>query len=111
MIKILKKNHNTILTFIIPLILILIGFTVYKDYGISLDEEITRENGIVTIKYLYEFLFPQSAENLKLIQNVPNLSEYWQKQYGTFFEVLVIATIEILLKVKDFSEIFCRFSG
>ena len=106
MIKILKKNHNTILTFIIPLILILIGFTVYKDYGISLDEEITRENGIVTIKYLYEFLFPQSAENLKLIQNVPNLSEYWQKQYGTFFEVLVITTIEILLKVKDFSEIF-----
>ena len=106
MIKILKKNHNTILTFIIPLILILIGFTVYRDYGISLDEEITRENGIVTIKYLYEFLFPQSAENLKLIQNVPNLNEYWQKQYGTFFEVLVIATIEILLKVKDFSEIF-----
>ena len=38
MIKTFKKNHNTILIFIIPLILVLIGLSIYKDYGVSLDE-------------------------------------------------------------------------
>ena len=57
MIKILKENHNTILIFIIPLILIFIGFAVYRDYGISLDEEISRNNGLVSIKYICDFLF------------------------------------------------------
>ena len=52
MIKILKESRNTILIFIIPLILILIGFAIYRDYGISLDEEISRNNGLVSIKYI-----------------------------------------------------------
>ena len=59
MIKILKENHNTILIFIIPLILILIGFAVYRDYGVSLDEEISRNNGLVSIKYICDLLFPR----------------------------------------------------
>ena len=72
MIKFLKENHNTILIFIIPLILILIGFIVYKDYGISLDEEISRNNGLVSIKYICDFLFPQYSDNFEFFMNILN---------------------------------------
>ena len=107
MIKILKESHNTILIFIIPLILILIGFIVYKDYGISLDEEISRNNGLVSIKYICDFLFPQYSDNFELIKNVPDLKDYGvNKPYGAFFDILLIAIIEIVLEIKNFSEIF-----
>ena len=107
MIKILKENHNTILIFIIPLILILIGLSVYRDYGISFDEEISRNNGLVSIKYICDFLFPNYASNLELIKNVPELKYYgFDKIYGAFFDILLIAIIEILFEIKSFSEIF-----
>jgi len=117
MIKILKENHNTILIFIIPLILILIGFAVYRDYGISSDEEITRNNSLVSIKYIFDVLFPQYTDNFELLKNVPNLRDYdltdaykfpglASSAYGVFFDVLVVAFIEILLEVKNFSDVF-----
>ena len=107
MIKILKENHNTILIFIIPLILIFIGFAVYRDYGISLDEEISRNNGLVSIKYICDFLFPHYADNFELIKNIPDLKNYGvDKVYGAFFDILLITIIEILLEIKNFSEIF-----
>ena len=107
MIKILKENHNTILIFIIPLILILIGYAVYRDYGISLDEEISRNNGLVSIKYICDFLFPHYSDNFELIKNVPDIKNYgFDKIYGAFFDILLIAIIEIFLGIKNFSEIF-----
>ena len=98
MIKILKENHNTILIFIIPLILVLIGFIIYRDYGISLDEEITRNNGLVSIKYICDLFFPQYANNLELIKNVPEIKNYGDGHYGAFFEILTIVITEIFLK-------------
>ena len=93
--KIIKKNHITLITFILPLILILIGFLLHKDYGISLDEEITRNNGLVSIKYIADLFFPQYASNFELIQNIPELKNYSDKQYGTFFEILVIFCLRV----------------
>ena len=107
MIKILRENHNTILIFVIPSILILIGFAVYRDYGVSLDEEISRNNGLVSIKYICDLLFPVYADNLELIKNVPELNEYgFDKIYGPIFDILLIAIIEILLEIKNFSEVY-----
>ena len=105
MSNIIKKKHSTIINFILPLILILIGFIVYKDYGISLDEEITRNNGLISIKYICDFLLPQYSCNFELIKNVPDLKDYSDKQYGVFYEILLIGIIEILLEIENFSEI------
>jgi hypothetical protein len=106
MIKNFKKNYDTILNFIFPLILILIGFILHKDYGISSDEEITRNNGLVSIKYIYNFLFQQYSYSLEIIKNVPDLKDYSDKQYGSFFEIIQIAVIEILFGIKNFAEVF-----
>ena len=106
MITNLKKNNHIIITFILPLVLSLIGFLIYKDYGISFDEEITRNNGLISIKYICDFFFGENNFNLNLIRNLPNLENYTDRQYGTFFEIFLIFVIEILLEIREFSEIF-----
>ena len=75
--------------------LIIIGYILHQDYGISLDEEISRNNGLVSIKYICDFLLPQYTCNFESIKNVPNLKDYSDRQYGVFFEILLIAITEI----------------
>ena len=70
--RIMKKinfHHQGLLIFIF-LLLATLSLNIYKDYGISLDEEITRNNGLVSIKYIVELFFPQYASNFELIQNI-----------------------------------------
>ena len=78
----------------------------HKDYGISSDEEITRNNGLVSIKYIYNFLLQQYSFNLEIIKNVPDLKNYSDRQYGSFLEIIQIAVIEILFGIKNFAEVF-----
>ena len=65
MIKILKENHNTIIIFILPLILFFIGLLIYKDYGISFDEGHHRETG-----RLYYYFLKGFFVNLDLSEKV-----------------------------------------
>ena len=64
MIKILRENHNTILIFVIPLILILIGFAVYRDYqSKSVDNSQVKNSiiysviHIISVYFLYQFVW------------------------------------------------------
>ena len=49
------NNKKNLLTFIFFLTLFFLGYTIYDDYGISIDEDNTRINGFVSLKYLYDF--------------------------------------------------------
>ena len=102
--KILLKEHALlILTF--PFLLIL-GLNIYKDYGISIDEESTRMHGLVSLNYICELFFPDKKFNFQLINNIPDLNSYPFKEYGVFFEIFLILIIEVFLKITEFSEIF-----
>ena len=48
----LKKHLLIILTF--PLLIVL-SVIIYKDYGISIDEESTRMHGLVSLNYISKF--------------------------------------------------------
>ena len=53
-----KNLINNHLLFIILLpILVSLSLVVYKDYGISIDEESTRMHGLVSLNYLCNFFF------------------------------------------------------
>ena len=45
-----KKFKINLLIFFIFLIYFIIGVNIYKDYGISFDENINRDNGFVSLK-------------------------------------------------------------
>ena len=86
--------------------LAVIGYVLHKDYGISLDEESTRFHGIVSLNYICEILFPNQKFEFQINNFIPKLHQYEFREYGVFFEILLIVIIEILFEVKNFTEIF-----
>ena len=49
-----SKFNNNYITYVFFLLFFIVGFNIYKDYGISIDEDNTRINGFVGLKYLFE---------------------------------------------------------
>ena len=81
-----KNLINNHLLFIILLpILVSLSLVVYKDYGISIDEESTRMHGLVSLNYLCNFFFPNTIFEFQSNNIIPELSSYPYKQYGVFF--------------------------
>ena len=86
--------------------LAIIGYILHQDYGVSFDEESTRFHGLVSLNYICELLFPNKKFEFQINNFIPKLDEYEYREYGVFFEILLIAIIEIILQIKNFSEIF-----
>ncbi len=101
MIKAFEKYSNIFLFSII----IFIGLIIYKDYGISIDEKINRYNGLVNLKYIFEF-FSVSYVHEGLFQNVTQLNSYGDKYYGAALEMFNVFFIEILLNKSEINEIY-----
>jgi len=75
-------KHNY-LFIIILIVTFLISFSIYKDFGISIDEESTRYHGLVSLNYIIEvFNF-----NFDPIENIKRLETYEYREYGVFFEI------------------------
>ena len=92
----LKKN---LLIFIYFFLLLIIGFFVFSDYGISIDEDNTRINGFVSLKYIFEIFFPSKIILIDQIINVPSMFD-WREHLGVVFD-LPTAFLEILLQMDD----------
>lgn len=100
----LLNNH---LLFIILLpVLVLLSLVIYKDYGISIDEESTRMHGLVSLNYICKLFFPNTVFEFQSNNIIPELSSYPYKEYGVFFELILIIIIEIFFGLKNFDEIF-----
>ncbi len=82
--------HRTIIIIFFTITL-LIGLTIYKDYGISWDEGTSRTNGIHSYNYVFK--------------GDHTLFTYKDKDYGVAFELPLII-IEKYLKIEDFRDIF-----
>ncbi len=95
---IFKYKYFSTIILIIPFI---IAISIYKDFGISIDEESTRYHGLVSLKYIFEF-FNFYSEPL---QNIKKLETYEYREYGVFFELLS-ATLENIFKINSYQEIF-----
>ena len=86
--------------------MIFVGYKIFKDYGISLDENITRYNGLVSTKYIITFFSLEKYFNLDLFSDVIELKNYSENQYGAIFEILQVFFIEVLFNITEYSEIY-----
>lgn len=91
------------------LALILLGLSIYRDYGISWDEPIQRNTGMVTLSHLWENVAPTfitGGHELKIpgYQNTP-LALYQDRDYGVAFETPV-ALLERLLQLEGPRNVF-----
>ena len=106
MINKIKKNYINIIVTLLPIVMIFVGYKIFKDYGISIDENITRYNGLVSTKYIINFLSLEKYYNLDLFKDVVQLKDWSDKQYGTIFEIFQVFFIEIFLNIREYSQIY-----
>ena len=67
------NQHKKIFVWLFFLVYLIVGFSIYKDYGISWDESFSRENGKVALNYV--------------LHNDMKLFSYSERDYGTAFEM------------------------
>lgn len=76
------------------------GLLVFRDYGISRDETISRQNGRVAAKYVVETLAPSIAPADEGWRNIPKLDDWVDKDYGVIFDLPVYG-LERLFHITD----------
>ena len=84
--------------------LFFIQFYTFKDYGFPNDEEISRNNGLISFNYLLDIF------NLEFIQQYPGqpkFENYYDKDYGVVFELFLVV-IEKLFSISTLDKIFIQ---
>jgi len=89
-----------LITFTFFIIFFIIGVLSFSDYGISIDEDNTRLNGFVSLKYVFEILIPGKVSNINEFITVPSLLAFKEQGIGVIFD-LPMAFIEFLFKIED----------
>jgi len=84
------------------LIFFVTGMSVVKDYGCSWDEDQQMRHGKVSAKAICVHL-NLDCPNFYKDKNLPELQDYEQKYYGTFFQLVAIA-IDTLFNRETFAE-------
>ena len=67
-------------------LLVALGLSLYRDYGVSWDESVEHYYGVVNIKYIAKRFYPAAAASG---QTVPDLATYPDRDHGPAFEILV----------------------
>jgi len=86
------SQKSRIVVFLVFFAVLLAGLSVYKDYGISWDEQYHRRNGLVNVRYVSELLFPGS---LPQYNSYPKLHDYEARDHGAVFDIALVCA-EIL---------------
>ncbi|MGM9427579.1 ArnT family glycosyltransferase [Hydrogenophaga sp. MI9] len=80
------------------MIYLVLGLAIYRQYGVSWDEPLSRLNGLVNLRYVIEFF--SGALRSELLQQVPTLADWPDRDYGVAFE-LPMAAIEHWLGLNE----------
>ena len=99
MINTKKFNISFIVFFF--LIILCIGLSSVKDYGVSSDEYSSRLKGFITLNYIGKIIIPEINEKYKKDKVLPDLHvSGLVKFYGPVFDASV-AFIEVIFDIKD----------
>ena len=80
--------------------LLTVGLFTFPDYGISIDEDNTRINGFVSLKYIFEIFFPNQVNEIDRFTNIPNMSQWTEQGHGIIFD-LPTAFLELTFQIED----------
>lgn len=98
--KIKKTRKQEIVSvFLLYIIFLFVGSSVFKDYGISVDEWELRLHGFSNLIYICNIFFKETALSLQTIGSIPVLSDY----YGTHGPIFNLSTafIEFFFSIED----------
>ncbi|HEX8426206.1 hypothetical protein [Hymenobacter sp.] len=81
-------------------LLLLLGISLHRDYGVSWDEPTDHQNGAVNGRYVAELLFPDLLRGHPTLATIPPLANYADNDHGVLFE-LPAAALGLLLTPGD----------
>ena len=99
------NNNKKLFVLLYFLLLYLIGIIVFADYGISIDEDNTRINGFISLKYVFLLLVPEKVYLIDQHILTPDFSEWGEHGVGVIFD-LPLALIELLFNIDDIRNIY-----
>lgn len=83
-----------------------LGLLIYRSYGISWDEPVDRNTGMVNLKYVAELVAPQWAAQDSVLNSYKTpLMQHNDRDYGTAFQ-LPVAFLERVFKLNVERDIF-----
>ncbi|RCH55823.1 hypothetical protein DJ568_03440 [Mucilaginibacter hurinus] len=91
-----KQSRAIVLTFFC--LLLLLGISIYRDYGISYDEFMNYQNGYVSLAHVVKKVSPGLAA--KYLGGIPPLEQYRDKDYGVFFD-LPVTVMQNALRITN----------
>jgi hypothetical protein len=95
------ETYHRVVVVIFFVLFFFLGIHLFKDYGISFDEPVSRDNGGISLKHVLDKFVPEFAgRDPVLSQMHPSLSEYRDRDYGVAFDLPAIA-VERLLQIND----------
>ena len=103
-----RKLENNLYIYLFFFIYFLIGLLIYKDYGLSFDEEVHRENGFISLKYILDFFnisYDFSNVTQLISGEIPEITNDWRKTYGVAFD-LPMAVLEIFIGFNDTKDVY-----
>jgi len=80
--------------------LLTVGLFTFSDYGISIDEDNTRINGFVSLKYIFEIFLPNLVNETDKFTNIPSMTEWNEQGIGVIFD-LPTAFLEWIFQIED----------
>ena len=86
------------------IIIFLVGIIIFPHYGISIDEDNSRLNGLVSLKYILE-LFDLDVFNKLQNLPLPQIHEYNEQGNGVIFD-LPLSFIELTFNLDNSRDIF-----
>ena len=97
-----QKQRHELVVWAFFLGYLFIGYQIYDDYGVSMDEPIQRKHGMVSLEYVNRQL--GEPFNIPNIHNI-DVQYYDHKDYGVIFQMGCYA-LELILGLKDSRDIF-----
>jgi len=97
---VVRPRREQVVTGLFFALLLVLGLCVYRDYGVSWDEPVDRENGVVNLKYVAERLAPQLARQQAAYATIPPLAGYPDNDHGVAFE-LPLAALSMIFARGD----------
>ena len=79
-------NWNNIFSIFFFVTLFIIGISIFSHYGISIDEDNSRINGLVSLNYIVELFNIEIFDKLKTL-SLPQIHEYSEQGNGVIFDL------------------------
>lgn len=93
-----RKKALSIFVFIFFLSLFILGCMVFEDYGMSSDERIERQTGLVNLKYIGSLFSDSIVKELDPNHKIPKISSYEDRYYGVVLQIPLILIEPVIKK-------------